>query len=68
MKRKKLDAIDLAEAENATSLIAVQPPSLQADYLAEMQIQAMPKMSSIEMEDFRIAGELPIFLLFIRLL
>lgn len=25
--------------------------------MAEMQIQAMPKLSAIEMEDFRIPGE-----------
>ncbi|KAK9894182.1 hypothetical protein P389DRAFT_104275 [Cystobasidium minutum MCA 4210] len=37
-----------------TSFISVQPPALQADFMAEMQAEAMPKLSAIEMEDFRI--------------
>lgn len=48
--------MDEAEAEVDTSFIAYQPPQLQADFLAEMQSLAMPSMSSMEAEDFRIAG------------
>jgi len=54
-KKQKMQAIDEAEAEAETSFIAIQPPALQADYMAEMQSQAMPKMSSMEAEDFHIA-------------
>jgi hypothetical protein len=51
--------MDEAEAEVDTSFIAYQPPQLQADFLAEMQSLAMPSMSSIEAEDFRVAGRIP---------
>lgn len=48
--------MDEAEAEVDTSFIAYQPPSLQADYLAEMQSLVMPNMSGIEVDAIRIAG------------
>lgn len=48
--------MDEAEAQVDTSFIAYQPPPLQADYLAEMQSIAMPSLSSMELDDFRITG------------
>lgn len=55
-QRKKTQLIDEAEDAVDTSLIAVQPPQLQADFLAEMQALGMPKLSFLESEEFRISG------------
>lgn len=54
-KRRKTQSYDEAEAEVDTSFIAYQPPQLQADFMAEMQALALPSLSTIEAEDFRVA-------------
>lgn len=54
-KRRSTQSYDEAEAEVDTSFIAYQPPQLQADFMAEMQALALPSLSAIEAEDFRVA-------------